>query len=90
MANKLNYNTGDIFEDKEGNRFILFGFCVPNQNYIASHFKYWEHHSVPEDQWIKEEDVDWTKYERVVIGNKSQSLLDGSYIDPLVKYHNSF
>ena len=80
-----------IITDKNGNKYAIKNWAA--QGYIIPYdgSKYWEHFKVPQENWIKIQDIDWSKF------NMSKSDFD-NHLDEsnkkqseiLDKYKSSF
>ena len=86
---KIGYN--NIITDKSGNKYAIKnwdaqGYIIP---YDAS--KYWEHFQVPKQNWIKIQDINWSKFN--ISKSDFYNHLDESNkkkLEILNKYKSSF
>jgi len=59
----LNPGKRPIITNKQGEKFVLQGFVTSGYYLIPYNGKkYWEHFSVPKNQWIPEKNINWSDY----------------------------
>jgi hypothetical protein len=59
----LNPGKRPIITNKQGEKFVLQGFVTSGYYLIPYNGKkYWEHFSVPKNQWISEKNINWSDY----------------------------
>jgi DNA repair protein RadC len=81
-----------ILTNKQGEKYVLQGF-VTSGYYLIPYDgkKYWEHFSIPKNQWISEKDINWSDYN---FSQEQFNQIKESHLksekEILSKYHSSF